>query len=147
MNDYRYIRHAGAGYRKIRPYETVRVHQDQRNWFEDRLSRPHPGQTVVTRHHCLHPDLISGSPGVLDPVWEPDIAELIDQHQPYVWLFGPPHHHVETTEEGTPIRNVPLGYPDQVAPGSETAVLRRGLVNLTTKEHRRLVVDDLRTRS
>ena len=30
MNDYRYIRNAKAGYRKIRPFETVQIHQEHR---------------------------------------------------------------------------------------------------------------------
>ncbi|WP_372675299.1 hypothetical protein [Aquicoccus sp.] len=40
MNDYRYIRNAGAVYRKIQPHETVRAHQDHLAWLEDRLARP-----------------------------------------------------------------------------------------------------------
>jgi len=130
MNDYRYIRNAGAGYRKIRPYETVHIHEDHRNWLQDRLSRPHPGRTVVITHHCPHPNLISHEPGELDPVYGSDLTGMINRFQPDAWLFGHTHHRAEARNDGTLIKNVSLGYPDEVTPGSERAVLRRGLLDV-----------------
>lgn len=132
MNDYRYIRHAGAGYRRIRPSETVLIHADHRAWLEERLSRTHPGQTIVVTHHCPHPGLISEGPGELAPVYGSDLTGLIDRHQPYAWFFGHTHHHAETVQGRTRIRNISLGYPDQVPPGAEADILRRGLIDLET---------------
>jgi len=130
MNDYRYIRHAKAGYRKVRPYETVQIHQEHRAWLEDQLSRPHPGQTVVVTHHCPHPELISEAPTELDPVYGSDLVAMIGRFQPDAWVFGHTHHRLESREGGTLIKNVSLGYPDEVTPGSEGAVLRRGLLGV-----------------
>ena len=130
MNDYRYIRNATAGYRKIRPFETVQVHQAHRAWLEDRLSRPHCGRTVVITHHCPHLDLISDAPGELDPVYGSDLTAMIDRFRPDAWFFGHTHHRVEATEGATLIKNVSVGYPDELAPGSERAVLRRGLLEM-----------------
>jgi len=141
MNDYRYIRNAKAGYRKIRPFETVQVHQAHRAWLEDRLSRPYPGRTVVITHHCPHPDLISDVPTELDPVYGSDLAEMIDRFQPDAWVFGHTHHSVEAREGGTLIKNVSLGYPDEVTPESERAVLTRGLLHLGPKAGRLAFVE------
>lgn len=141
MNDYRYIRNAKAGYRKIRPYETVQIHQEHRAWLEDRLSRPYPGQTVVITHHCPHPDLISAAPTELDPVYGSDLAAMIDRFQPDAWVFGHTHHRVEAREGGTLIKNVSLGYPDEVTPESERAVLTRGLLHLGPKTGRLAFVE------
>jgi predicted MPP superfamily phosphohydrolase len=37
MNDYRYIRHKGGGYRRIWPKETAQIHADHCQWLEARL--------------------------------------------------------------------------------------------------------------
>jgi Icc-related predicted phosphoesterase len=132
MNDYRYIRNAGAGYRRIRPSETVQIHQDHRAWLEDRLSRPHPGPTIVVTHHCPHPRLVNTPPDDLSPVYGSDLTKLIARHQPDAWLFGHTHHSGEVLEGRTRVRNVSLGYPDQVPPGTEDQILRRGLIDLET---------------
>ena len=44
MNDYRHIRHAASGYRRIRPSDTALVHADHRAWLEERLAAPFPGR-------------------------------------------------------------------------------------------------------
>lgn len=130
MNDYRYIRHAKAGYRKIRPYETVQIHQEHRAWLEDRMSRPYRGRTVVITHHCPHPDLISDGPTELDPVYGSDLTAMIDRFQPDAWLFGHTHHQVETMQGRTRVKNFSLGYPEQVMTEEEPILLRRGSIEL-----------------
>lgn len=132
MNDYRYIRNAGAGYRRIRPSETVQIHQDHRAWLDDRLSRPHPGPTIVVTHHCPHPKLISEGPGDLAPVYGSDLTRLIHRYQPDAWFFGHTHHPGEVTEGRTRIQNVSLGHPDQISPESQVEIIRRGLIDLET---------------
>jgi len=134
MNDYRYIRKAGAGYRRIRPYETAAIHQDHRSWLENRLSIPHAGPTIVVTHHCPHPGLISKTPGDLDPVYGSDLTDLIQRHQPDAWLFGHTHFQAETVIGRTLLRNVSLGYPNQVRPEDEAQILRRGLIDLHNLE-------------
>ncbi|WP_084861473.1 metallophosphoesterase [Salibaculum halophilum] len=130
MNDYRYIRHAKAKYRKVRPYEIVQIHQEHRAWLEDRMSRPHAGQTVLITHHCPHPELISAAPTELDPVYGSDLAAMIAHFQPDAWIFGHTHHRAEAREGATLIKNVSLGYPDEVTPGREGELLRRGLLGV-----------------
>src|SRR3546814_8149246 len=50
MNDYRCIRLARAGYRKLRPADTLSWHRVQRRWLEQRLAVPFAGRTVVITH-------------------------------------------------------------------------------------------------
>lgn len=134
MNDYRYIRNAGASYRRIRPYETAAIHQDHRSWLETRLSQSHLGPTVVVTHHCPHPQLISETPSNLDPIYGSDLTDLIQRHQPEAWMFGHTHFQAETVVGRTLLRNVSLGYPDQVRPEDEAQILRRGLIDLHNLE-------------
>ncbi len=129
MNDYRYIRNAGAGYRRILPSDTTLIHADHRAWLKDRLSRPHPGPTIVVTHHCPHPRLVSTPPDDLSPVYGSDLTGLIARHQPDAWLFGHTHHSGEVLEGQTRVRNISLGYPDQVPPGAEADILQRGLID------------------
>lgn len=134
MNDYRYIRNAAAGYRRVKPYETAAIHADHRGWLEERLSQSHPGPTIVVTHHCPHPALISETPGDLDPVYGSDLTGLIHRYQPDAWLFGHTHYPSETTVGRTLVRNVSIGYPDQVRPEDEALILRRGLIDLQNLE-------------
>jgi Icc-related predicted phosphoesterase len=136
MNDYRYIRNGAAGFRRIRPYETAFIHAEHRGWLEERLSQPHPGPTIVVTHHCPHPALISETPSELDPIYGSDLTDLIQRHQPEAWLFGHTHFQAETVVGRTLLRNVSLGYPDQVRPEDEAQILRRGLINLHNLERR-----------
>lgn len=128
MNDYRYIRHSGAGFRRIRPQDTALIHADHCLWLEERLSVPFDGRTVVVTHHCPHPGLVSDRPGDLDPVYGSNLLPLIERLQPEVWLFGHTHHREEARVGRTLVRNVSLGYPQQVEPGSEAEILLRGLM-------------------
>lgn len=114
----------------IRPFETTNIHLDHLNWLQDRLSLPHPSPTIVITHHCPHPDLISAIPSDLDPVYGSNLTGLIARYQPDVWFFGHTHHHAEAWIASTLVRNVSLGYPDQVCSGTERQTLLRGLVKL-----------------
>jgi Icc-related predicted phosphoesterase len=134
MNDYRYIRNAAAGYRRIRPYETALIHAQHRGWLEERLSQSHPGPTIVVTHHCPHPQSISQTPSNLDPIYGSDLTDLIQRHQPDAWFFGHTHFKAETLVGRTRVRNVSLGYPDQVLTGQEGQILRRGLIDLHNLE-------------
>jgi len=88
MNDYRYIRLSGAGFRRIRASDTALVHTDHRNWLEAQLATPFVGPTVVVTHHCPHPDLIAEQRNDYDPAYGSNLLDLIDAFQPQAWLFG-----------------------------------------------------------
>lgn len=130
MNDYRHIRHAGAGYRRLRPEDTARIYAGHRAWLADRLAAPFPGRSIVITHHCPHPGLIGTAPAPTDPAYGSDLRALIAEGQPDVWFFGHTHHPAEAVLGRTRLRNVSLGYPDQVPPGTEAARLLRGLIEV-----------------
>lgn len=129
MNDYRYIRSAGAGFQKIRPAETAMLHHDHRAWLEAELAHPHAGGTVVVTHHAPHPDLIGLQRTDLDPAYGSNLTTIIERYKPDVWMFGHTHHLVECYEGQTLVRNVSLGYPTQVPQGTEGEILKRGLIS------------------
>jgi len=128
MNDYRCIRLASAGYRRIRPSDTAFVHADHRQWLQQRLTVSFPGRTVVVTHHCPHPDLISATNNLINPAYGSDMTALMETYQPDLWLFGHTHQHQEDRVGRTIVRNVSLGYPSEVRGGGEAALLLRGLV-------------------
>lgn len=128
LNDYRYIRHAGSGYRRHRPFDTALIHAEHRMWLEERLAEPFTGQTIVVPQHCPHPDLIGTRRGDLDPVYGSNLLPLIERYEPHGWLFGHTHYRVDGLAGHSLIRNTALGYPDHVPLGKEQEILLRGLV-------------------
>lgn len=128
MNDYRYIRLAGAGHRRIRPSDTAFIHAGHRRWIEQRLAMPFPGRTIVVTHHCPHPDFVSAFNNLVNPAYASDLCPVIETYQPDAWLFGHTHRNIEETFGRTLVRNVSLGYPGEVCPGDEAAILLRGLI-------------------
>jgi predicted phosphodiesterase len=50
MNDYRRIRLAQQGHRKLRAADTATIHARQKAWLETKLSEPFDGVTVVISH-------------------------------------------------------------------------------------------------
>lgn len=127
MNDYKYIRHGAAGFRRIRPSDTAIAHANHRAWLEAQLSAPFSGKTIVVTHHCPHPNLSAEERGDIDPVYGSDLLPLMERYQPDAWLFGHTHWQAEATVGRTQVQNLSLGYPDQVSAGKEAAILLRGL--------------------
>ncbi|MBB3222909.1 metallophosphoesterase [Pseudoduganella umbonata] len=50
MNDYRRIRLAGKGYKRLRAADTALFHEQHKGWLASRLAEPHDGPTVVVTH-------------------------------------------------------------------------------------------------
>lgn len=128
MNDYRYIRLGGTGFRRIRPLDTAYIHAEHRAWLEEQLTIPFPGKTVVVTHHCPHPNFVGERRGDLDPVYGSNLLPMIERYAPDAWLFGHTHWRVEAMVGRTLVRNVSLAYPDQVPAGDEEAILLRGYI-------------------
>lgn len=112
MNDYRYIRLAAAGYRKIKPEDTRRVHSEHKAWLERQLETDCARQTAVITHHAPLPDAAC-SDGGLKCCYASDLTDLIRKHQPEFWFFGHTHRAFESEIGRTKLRNVSLGYPDE----------------------------------
>jgi len=50
LNDYRKIRLARGGYRKIKPLDVAQWHWEDRTWLQERLDEPFDGLMVVVTH-------------------------------------------------------------------------------------------------
>lgn len=50
MHDYRSIKVAAAGYRKLHPEDTAQLHAAHKGWLERKLAEPFAGSTVVVSH-------------------------------------------------------------------------------------------------
>nr|WP_236938122.1 recombinase family protein [Frigidibacter mobilis] len=93
------------------------------------MAMPFAGRTVVVTHHCPHPDLIGDQQGELAAGYGSDLLGLITRFEPEAWFFGHTHHRHEAQEGQTLVRNVSLGYPQEVQDGDESVILLRGRVS------------------
>ncbi|WP_103256941.1 metallophosphoesterase [Tabrizicola aquatica] len=110
MNDYRLIRVASDGYRRLQPRDTVALHRTDLAWLEAELATPFCGETVVVTHHAPIPPKPSQD---MDAAYGSDLTALIARYQPKVWLFGHTHRAQQRVIGRTEIRNISLGYPDE----------------------------------
>lgn len=129
MNDYRYIRHGGTDFRRIRPSDTAYIHADHRTWLEEQLTVPFPGKTIVVTHHCPHPEMVGERRGDLDAAYGSNLLSMIERYEPHAWLFGHTHWRTDATVGRTLVRNVSLAYPGQVPVGEEEGILMRGMLS------------------
>lgn len=112
FNDYRKIRLGSASFRKIRPDDTVRVHGEHLAWLSSELEKPHDGGTTVVTHHAPVAEAALGEAG--DALFASDLSGLIAKTQPERWLFAHTHRQFSARSGATHVKNVSLGYPDEV---------------------------------
>lgn len=114
----------------IKPEDVLRVHQDHRSWLVKALSQPHhvgdTGSTVIVTHHGPHPD-VAGGIDAPTPSFHSDLSDLIADYQPDAWFFGHSHRRLRAKVGQTDIRNVSIGYPDELLAGS-TSYLREACI-------------------
>lgn len=115
MNDYKKIRVAARGYRRLWPSDVVSLHKSHLLWLSEKLSDPFNGTTYVATHHAPHPAVLRERKEGLDAAYASDLSDLILQHRPKAWFFGHSHDAVNMKLGETDLRNVSLGYPDEVS--------------------------------
>lgn len=125
MPDYGRIRSVGGTF--IAPEDTAAIHRDHLGWLTREITKPWDGQTVIVTHHAPSA-AISGPLSPLSPAFVSDLEGWIKTHRPDYWFFGHTHRVLAATIHGTPVVNVSLGYPDEVADGGEAELLLRGLI-------------------
>lgn len=110
MNDYRRIRLALHGYRKLRPADTARLHALQRSWLEQHLDEPFEGRTVVITH------MAPSARSVVPPfVGDPLSAAFASHLDPLVeradlWIHGHTHTSLDYRIGRCRVVCNPLGY-------------------------------------
>lgn len=110
MNDYRQIRIACAGYRKMRPLDTAQLHATQRSWLDRKLSDPFEGPTVVITH--MAPSNKSITPEyAADPVsaaFASNMEDLVSKAN--LWIHGHTHTSFDYVLNQCRVVANPLGY-------------------------------------
>jgi predicted phosphodiesterase len=95
MVDYKRIRLAQKGYRKLRAADTARFHAIQKSWLKKKLAEPFSGPTVVITH--MAPSLLSVADRyATDPVsaaYASRIDEMVSEAD--VWIHGHMHDSVD----------------------------------------------------
>ncbi len=140
MNDYRRIGTApGLPYdrqdtRPITPRDTLALHLDHRAWLAAALREPHfageEGRTVVVTHHGPSRSTAVGPIDGLTPAFHSNLDELILEKEPSAWFFGHSHRRCQARVGRTDIRNVSIGYPNEV--GAHTTTDLRDLIFFET---------------
>ena len=92
MNDYKRIRLANMGFRKLRAADTAMFHAQQKAWLARELAQPFEGRTVVISH--MAPSLLSVDDAYCSEGCSPAYASRLDDlaAQADLWVHG--HLHV-----------------------------------------------------
>lgn len=111
MSDYRVIRLARRGGRKLHPVDTLTWHERQVSWLAERLAAPFDGPTVVVTHMApsrgslatrFESDLVSGA-------FVSELDELVAQAD--VWIHGHTHDSFDYRVGRCRVVCNPRGYP------------------------------------
>lgn len=117
INDYRKIRLAKAGYRKIKPLDVAQWHWEDRIWLQDRLAEPFSGSTVVVTHMgpTLQsiPDRYKGH--VLSAAFASNLDALVSRSD--LWVHGHIHDSMDYLVGKARVICNPLGYPERGSDG------------------------------
>lgn len=134
MTEYRCVRVAKDGYRKLRPQDVARIHDHHLDWLSQQLDAPFDGPTAVVTHHVPHPDALSYKDGIHDAAYASDLTRFLQLHQGPTtrhWFFGHAHESQPLVLPGWSLRPHSLGYPFET--GNEpTAVFARCVIDTTT---------------
>lgn len=91
MVDYKRIRLATKGYRKLRAGDTAQFHSIQKSWLKAKISEPFSGKTVVITH--MAPSILSVSDRYsTDPIsasYASRLDEIVSQSD--IWIHGHTH--------------------------------------------------------
>jgi Icc-related predicted phosphoesterase len=95
MTDYKRIRLAKKGYRKLRAADTAQFHSIQRSWLRKRLDDPFSGKSVVITH--MAPSLLSVSDQYREAPVSAAYASRLDElaEQADLWVHGHMHESLD----------------------------------------------------
>lgn len=110
MNDYRRIRVANQGYRRLRAADTRNLHRQSVLWLQAELERDAPEQKVVITHHL--PSLCSVPERYADhrmtPAYVSDVENLMPRAT--IWIHGHTHDSKDYVLNGCRVFSNPRGY-------------------------------------
>lgn len=110
MVDHRRIWEAPG--RRFSPEDALAQHRASRGFIARRLAEPFAGPTVVVTHHGCHPRSLAAKfrDDLVSAAFISDLGDVIEAHQPTLWLHG--HTHVFCDYRVGPTRIIcnPHGY-------------------------------------
>lgn len=111
LNDYRRVRLARAGYRRIRPIDTVQWHSQDRLWLQERLNEPYQGRTIVVTHMAPSGRSIPERyrEQLLSAAFASNLDALVMKSD--LWIHGHVHDSLDYTVGVSRVVCNPLGYP------------------------------------
>lgn len=110
MNDYKRIRLANQGYRKLRAADTAQFHTLQRSWIERKLAEPFDGKTVVVTHMAPSRRSVTGrySEDLVSAAYASRLDTLAEGAD--FWIHGHMHDSVDYTLGKCRVLSNPCGY-------------------------------------
>lgn len=98
--------------RRFSPEDSIRLHEQQRDWLRTQLAIPFQGNTVVVSHHfpseeSIHPRFRKD---LLTPAFGSRLESLLDGEQVALWIHGHTHDAFDYDVSGTRVVCNPRGY-------------------------------------
>jgi len=112
MNDHRLIGWQKNPWRRFRPQEAARLHEQSKAFIAETLAISFRGPTVVVSHHAIHWNSIHPQfrSDLLTSAFLSDQSELIEACQPTMWIHGHVHNSSDYYVGQTRIVCNPHGY-------------------------------------
>lgn len=115
MNDHRRIGWLKKPWRRFLPQEAEQLHHRSRSFIEGALNSPFPGPTVVVTHHAVHRNSVAAvyRDDWVTAAFVSDLSELIEAHQPALWVHGHVHNSFDYRVGQTRVLANPHGYGNE----------------------------------
>ena len=111
LNDYEVITWSAEG-RRLRPGDTLALHESSRHWLAARLAVPFDGPSVVITHHAPLVRVRPPSPvhRAMLGAFASDLTALMDGDRVALWIHGHTHRVADLEVHGTRVISNPRGY-------------------------------------
>jgi Icc-related predicted phosphoesterase len=117
MTDYRAIRMSDEGYRKLRPRDSARIHQESLEWLmgeRERLRLIGEKFVVVTHHAPSHQSIPHRYLGhSLNSAYASDLDRFVAESGASAWIHGHIHDANQYSIGTTSVISNPRGYPGE----------------------------------
>jgi len=105
--------------------DTAKFHASSIAWLKSELAKRDPARTIVVTHHAPSaksiPPYHAGS--LLNAAFASALDSFVASSRVPLWIHGHTHHNVDYSIGSTRILSNQRGYPDQIAPGFNPAMV------------------------
>jgi Icc-related predicted phosphoesterase len=121
MTDYRRIRLQSAGYRKLRPSDTLLMHEQQKAWLSKKFEEPFSGPTVVVTHMAPSKKSVSSKyeHDLVSAAYASNLDELVPRAD--LWIHGHMHESFDYRIGKTRVVCNPFGYASKSGDAENSA--------------------------